>query len=145
MYQLSQLQFYNCVAWMSTGFLGGSVVKNPPANAGDVGSIPGWFLSCGIEIKQTQVCRLASALTVCVCFRKLICSSHSFLGCELRLTKILSDIFFRSTLYKCAPTYAGDRPNWSRPVVLSWVNSVPSRDIWRYGDILECHSCGNCY
>ena len=23
------------------GFLGGSVVKNPPANAGDVGSIPG--------------------------------------------------------------------------------------------------------
>ena len=24
------------------GFLGGSVVKNPPAKAGDVGSIPGW-------------------------------------------------------------------------------------------------------
>ena len=24
-----------------TGFLGGSAVKNPPANAGDVGSIPG--------------------------------------------------------------------------------------------------------
>ena len=23
------------------GFLGGSVVKNPPANAGDMGSIPG--------------------------------------------------------------------------------------------------------
>ena len=23
------------------GFLGGSVVKNPPANAGDLGSIPG--------------------------------------------------------------------------------------------------------
>ena len=26
---------------MSWDFLGGSVVKNPPANAGDVGSIPG--------------------------------------------------------------------------------------------------------
>ena len=24
------------------GFPGGSVVKNPPANAGDAGSIPGW-------------------------------------------------------------------------------------------------------
>ena len=24
------------------GFPGGSVVKNPPANAGDTGSIPGW-------------------------------------------------------------------------------------------------------
>ena len=24
------------------GFSGGSVVKNPPANAGDSGSIPGW-------------------------------------------------------------------------------------------------------
>ena len=24
------------------GFPGGSVVKNPPANAGDVGLIPGW-------------------------------------------------------------------------------------------------------
>ena len=23
-------------------FLGGSVVKNPPCNAGDAGSIPGW-------------------------------------------------------------------------------------------------------
>ena len=24
------------------GFAGGSVVKNPPASAGDAGSIPGW-------------------------------------------------------------------------------------------------------
>ena len=29
------------------GFLGGSVVKNPPANAGDVGSIPGFGRSPG--------------------------------------------------------------------------------------------------
>ena len=29
------------------GFPGGSVVKNPPANAGDVGSIPGWGGSPG--------------------------------------------------------------------------------------------------
>ena len=26
---------------LTLGFLGGSVVKNPPANAGDAGSIPG--------------------------------------------------------------------------------------------------------
>ena len=29
------------------GFLGGSVVQNLPANAGDVGSIPGWGRSPG--------------------------------------------------------------------------------------------------
>ena len=29
------------------GFLGGSVVKNPPANAGDMGSIPGSGRSLG--------------------------------------------------------------------------------------------------
>ena len=29
------------------GFPGGSVVKIPPANAGDVGSIPGWGRSPG--------------------------------------------------------------------------------------------------
>ena len=28
-------------------FPGGSVVKNPPANAGDIGSIPGWRRSPG--------------------------------------------------------------------------------------------------
>ena len=31
------------------GFPGGSVVKNPPANAGDVGSIPGSGRSLGEE------------------------------------------------------------------------------------------------
>ena len=31
----------------SWGFPGGSVVKNPPANAGDAGSIPGWGRSPG--------------------------------------------------------------------------------------------------
>ena len=29
------------------GFPDGSVVKNPPANAGDPGSIPGWGRSAG--------------------------------------------------------------------------------------------------
>ena len=29
------------------GFPGGPVVKNPPANAGDAGSIPGWGRSSG--------------------------------------------------------------------------------------------------
>ena len=35
-----------CVLYF-TGFPGGSVVKNPPANAGDVGSIPGLGRSSG--------------------------------------------------------------------------------------------------
>ena len=30
-----------CTMEYSSGFPGGSVVKNPPANAGDMGSIPG--------------------------------------------------------------------------------------------------------
>ena len=30
-----------------TGFPGGSVVKNPPANAGDPGSVPAWGRSPG--------------------------------------------------------------------------------------------------
>ena len=37
---------------MSEGLLSGSVVKNPPANAGDirdVGSVPGWGRSPGGE------------------------------------------------------------------------------------------------
>ena len=32
---------------LATGFPGGSVVKNPPANAGDAGSIPGLGRSPG--------------------------------------------------------------------------------------------------
>ena len=32
------------------GFPGGSVVENPPANAGDVDSIPGWERSPGEEM-----------------------------------------------------------------------------------------------
>ena len=32
---------------MLEGFPGGSVVKNPPANTGDAGSIPGWGRSPG--------------------------------------------------------------------------------------------------
>ena len=33
--------------WSSGGFPGGSAVKNPPANPGDVGSIPGLGRSLG--------------------------------------------------------------------------------------------------
>ena len=33
--------------WSSGGFSGGSAVKNPPANPGDVGSIPGLGRSLG--------------------------------------------------------------------------------------------------
>ena len=35
------------LAFVCEGFPGGSVVKNPPANAGDVGSIPGLGRSPG--------------------------------------------------------------------------------------------------
>ena len=38
----------NCaVLIVGMGSPGGSVVKNPPANAGDVGLIPGWGRSSG--------------------------------------------------------------------------------------------------
>ena len=33
--------FYGTEMWVGWGFPGGSVVKNPPADSGDVGSIPG--------------------------------------------------------------------------------------------------------
>ena len=32
---------YSSIYLSNVGFPGGSVVKNPPANAGDVGSVPG--------------------------------------------------------------------------------------------------------
>ena len=34
------LKFFSKINWIG-GFPGGAVVKNPPANAGDVGSSPG--------------------------------------------------------------------------------------------------------
>ena len=40
------------------GFLGGSGIKNPPANAGDMGLIPGWGRSPG-EGMGTRSCILA--------------------------------------------------------------------------------------
>ena len=41
-------KFLNCVELpVIMGFPGGSVVKNPPSNAGDVGSIPGSERSLG--------------------------------------------------------------------------------------------------
>ena len=38
-----------CLVNIYLGFPGGPVVKNPPANAGDVGSIPGFGRSPGVE------------------------------------------------------------------------------------------------
>ena len=35
------LKFFRRLKKMSRGFLGGTVVKGPPANAGDTGSSPG--------------------------------------------------------------------------------------------------------
>ena len=46
---------------MSTGFPGGSVVKNPPANAGDAGSIPGLGRSLEKEM-ATQSSLLATEI-----------------------------------------------------------------------------------
>ena len=39
---LHQYNMYNVGTIVHVGFSGGSVVKNPPANAGDSGSISGW-------------------------------------------------------------------------------------------------------
>ena len=41
------LCLYNCWVSLGRGFPGGSVVKNPPGNAGDAGSIPGSGISPG--------------------------------------------------------------------------------------------------
>ena len=44
---IPELSYCNCM-----GFLGGSVVKNLPANAGDIkeeGSIPGWGRNPGVR------------------------------------------------------------------------------------------------
>ena len=43
---------------VTIGLPGGSVVKNPPANAGDMGLIPGWGRSPG-EGMGTHSCILA--------------------------------------------------------------------------------------
>ena len=40
--------FIRPMLYVRLGFPGGSVVKNPPANAGDVGSIPGTGRSPGV-------------------------------------------------------------------------------------------------
>ena len=43
--------FIECPLWTERGFPGGLVVKNPPANAGDSGSIPGLGRSPGKEMR----------------------------------------------------------------------------------------------
>ena len=47
MFRPIHLCFSRIDVWSKMGFPGGSVLKNPPANAGDVGSIPGWGRSAG--------------------------------------------------------------------------------------------------
>ena len=47
------LVYFNQESKKTQGFTGGSVVKNPPANAGDakfVAWIPGWGRSLGVEM-----------------------------------------------------------------------------------------------
>ena len=46
-----------CIIWYIRGFLGGAVVENPPANAGDMDLIP---------VKNTQVWRKGNPLTLLV-------------------------------------------------------------------------------
>ena len=43
----------HCTDAQTEGFPGGSAVKNPPASAGDAGTIPGWGRSPGVG-KATQ-------------------------------------------------------------------------------------------
>ena len=44
----SRGKFYEDGSWgRGRGFPGGSVVKNPPTNAGDTGLVPGWGRSPG--------------------------------------------------------------------------------------------------
>ena len=58
---LAHLELHSCWGICSQpsslrGFLGGSVVKNPPANAGDVSSIPGWGRSLKKEMALQCSC-----------------------------------------------------------------------------------------
>ena len=45
--RISGLPEVDCFVLPLVGFPGGSVVKNPPANVGDAGSVPGWGTSPG--------------------------------------------------------------------------------------------------
>ena len=47
MSRLALAWIYAWIHGLILGFSGDSVVKNPPANGGDVGSIPGWGRSPG--------------------------------------------------------------------------------------------------
>ena len=51
--------FWECPCW---GFPGGPVVKNPPANAGDMGSIPGSGRS---HVMQGNWARVPQVLSLC--------------------------------------------------------------------------------
>ena len=42
-------------AEVNRGFSGGPVVKNPPCNAGDVGSIPGWEMKIPRAAEQRSL------------------------------------------------------------------------------------------
>ena len=54
--------FISCKNKIQCGdFPGGPVVKNPPSNAGDVGSIPGW---------GTKIPRAAGQLSLCATTRE---------------------------------------------------------------------------
>ena len=57
-----------CLCYLKTkgDFLGGPVVKNPPCNAGDMGSIPGYGTKIPYAMDQLSFCTKTNP-KVCVC------------------------------------------------------------------------------
>ena len=59
---LGQRRFELVTAYSQLFSYGGSAVKNPPANAGDTGSIPGWGRSPGGNVNLFQYSCLANVI-----------------------------------------------------------------------------------
>ena len=63
-----------CLCYLKTkgDFLGGPVVKNPPCNAGDMGSIPGYGTKIPYAMEQLSFCTKTNP-KVCVCVYVCVC------------------------------------------------------------------------
>ena len=85
------------------GFPGGSMVKNPPANAGDAGSIPVYNLAL------PSVCSISSSPTA----PSPLSSVHRFTPLP-QANKALLQLVFQTTAHLQPSVYfSEDNPEWS--------------------------------
>ena len=73
------------------GFPNGSVVKNPPANAGDSGSIPGWILEKEIATHSSTLAEKIPWTDELVSYSPW---SHRRVGHELMTKQLLQSFFY---------------------------------------------------